>query len=225
VTSGVHLDITQGPSQSTTPNNRSLWNQIAVRQTFTQVSEDPISALSYWSRSTVSQARIARSTESQTIYPYLYPPTPVFPIQVLQPGDTIGPSLNWQVSAPRSAGSTASGNLLSLPANGFFAVKFSMPDGTHYGYIEIHDGFYPHSWGYESLPDTPIPIPGGCGSSDYNGDGDYGTDADIEAFFACLGGDCCATCFAGGSDFNADGDYGTDADIEAFFRVLSGGAC
>jgi len=33
-----------------------------------------------------------------------------------------------------------------------------------------------------------------CGSADFDGDGDTGTDLDIEAFFACLGGDCCATC-------------------------------
>jgi YVTN family beta-propeller protein len=64
-----------------------------------------------------------------------------------------------------------------------------------------------------------------CGNADFNGDGDFGTDADIEAFFACLAGNCCATCYPGGSDFNADGDAGTDADIESFFRVLAGGAC
>jgi subtilisin-like proprotein convertase family protein len=62
-----------------------------------------------------------------------------------------------------------------------------------------------------------------CGSADFNGDGDTGTDADIEAFFACLAGSCCATC--GSADFNFDGDTGTDADIEAFFRVLAGGSC
>ncbi|HYE62680.1 MAG TPA: immunoglobulin domain-containing protein [Phycisphaerales bacterium] len=65
----------------------------------------------------------------------------------------------------------------------------------------------------------------GCGTADFNGDGDIGTDADIEAFFSCLGGSCCAECFEGGADFNADGDTGTDADIESFFRVLGGGAC
>ncbi len=64
-----------------------------------------------------------------------------------------------------------------------------------------------------------------CGDADFNGDGDVGTDADIEAFFACLGGNCCATCFPGGADFNGDGDVGTDADIESFFRVLAGGPC
>jgi hypothetical protein len=68
-------------------------------------------------------------------------------------------------------------------------------------------------------------LPPPCGTSDFNGDGDFGTDADIEAFFACLGGSCCATCFVGGSDFNGDGDFGTDQDIESFFRVLAGGNC
>jgi hypothetical protein len=61
-----------------------------------------------------------------------------------------------------------------------------------------------------------------CGSADFDGDGSPGTDADIEAFFACLAGRCCEGC---GADFDDDGDTGTDADIEAFFRVLAGGAC
>jgi hypothetical protein len=60
-------------------------------------------------------------------------------------------------------------------------------------------------------------------SADFNGDGDSGTDADIEAFFACLAGNCCPAC--GSADFNGDGDTATDADIESFFRVLAGGAC
>jgi hypothetical protein len=63
---------------------------------------------------------------------------------------------------------------------------------------------------------------GAC-TTDFNGDGDTGTDQDIEAFFACLAGNCCATC--GSSDFNNDGDFGTDQDIESFFRVLAGGPC
>jgi len=66
-------------------------------------------------------------------------------------------------------------------------------------------------------------IIGTCGSPDFDGDGDQGTDLDIEAFFACIGGDCCGTC--GSPDFDGDGDQGTDLDIEAFFRVLGGGAC
>jgi hypothetical protein len=71
--------------------------------------------------------------------------------------------------------------------------------------------------------DTSVSVSLFVNSADFDGDGDTGTDADIEAFFACLAGSCCATC--GSADFNADGDVGTDADIEAFFRVLAGGAC
>jgi alpha-tubulin suppressor-like RCC1 family protein len=59
--------------------------------------------------------------------------------------------------------------------------------------------------------------------ADFNGDGDVGTDADIEDFFSCLAGNCCAQCLS--ADFNNDGDLGTDADIESFFRVLAGGDC
>jgi hypothetical protein len=65
----------------------------------------------------------------------------------------------------------------------------------------------------------------GCGSADFDCDGDVGTDADIEAFFACLGGNCPAPPCTSNADFNGDGDVGTDADIEAFFRVLGGGTC
>jgi hypothetical protein len=64
---------------------------------------------------------------------------------------------------------------------------------------------------------------GQCSGPDFNHDGDAGTDADIEAFFACLAGSCCASCDS--ADIDADGDTGTDADIEAFFRVLAGGSC
>ena len=67
--------------------------------------------------------------------------------------------------------------------------------------------------------------PDRCASSDFNGDGDIGTDADIQAFFACVSGDCCETCDPRGADFNGDGDRGTDADLETFFRVLAGGPC
>jgi hypothetical protein len=88
---------------------------------------------------------------------------------------------------------------------------FGFAWGENIGWVNLDDDqFY-------------IGVIGGCGSADFDGDGDLGTDADIEAFFACLGGSCCAAC--GSPDFDGDGDIGTDADIEAFFRVLGGGNC
>jgi len=59
--------------------------------------------------------------------------------------------------------------------------------------------------------------------ADFNGDGDVGTDADLEDFFACLGGNCCATCLT--ADLDGDGDTGTDLDIQAIFRAVGGGPC
>jgi hypothetical protein len=70
-----------------------------------------------------------------------------------------------------------------------------------------------------------VGVTGLCGSADFNCDGDVGTDADIEAFFACLAGNCPGSPCMSSADFNGDGDVGTDADIEAFFRVLAGGNC
>ena len=47
--------------------------------------------------------------------------------------------------------------------------------------------------GVKGSPDVITP-------ADFNGDGDFGTDQYIEAFFACLAGQCCSTC--GTADFN-----------------------
>jgi hypothetical protein len=78
---------------------------------------------------------------------------------------------------------------------------------------------------YGSTTTNPatLTVTPGCGSADYDGDGDIGTDADIQSFFACLAGNCAPGSF--GADFDGDGDIGPDADIEAFFRVLAGGNC
>jgi hypothetical protein len=70
--------------------------------------------------------------------------------------------------------------------------------------------------------DTRPPL---CGSADFDCDGDAGTDADIETFFACVAGSCPPAPCTSTADFDGDGDVGTDADIEAFFRVLAGGTC
>jgi len=89
--------------------------------------------------------------------------------------------------------------------------------------LDLLDPTYVGQLGAGRLDAAAAFPPAPCRSADFNGDGDVGTDADIEGFFACLGGNCCAAC--GTADFNADGDSGTDLDIEAFFRVLGGGPC
>jgi RHS repeat-associated protein len=57
-------------------------------------------------------------------------------------------------------------------------------------------------------------------TADFDGDGNIGTDQDIAAFWACIAGDCCATC--GSVDVDRDGSLATDQDIEAFYAILSG---
>jgi hypothetical protein len=107
------------------------------------------------------------------------------------------------------------------------AVMAMSDDGFVYFFSCIHNGagadlqtpsFFGDPNGFFRVHFQPS-----CNTADFDGNGDLGTDADIEAFFACLGGNCCSTC--GSADFNADGDIGTDADIESFFSVLGGGPC
>jgi hypothetical protein len=132
---------------------------------------------------------------------------------------------------PLGAGSTAPTGLAYVPANDtlymidnssdqLYTVNIDTGAATAVGPIGGGNALT-LAW----VPDSCGGTNPTCGTSDFNGDGDFGTDQDIEAFFACLAGSCCATCWQGGSDFNGDGDFGTDQDIEAFFRVLAGGAC
>jgi subtilisin-like proprotein convertase family protein len=84
---------------------------------------------------------------------------------------------------------------------------------------------YLNAWGLSFNGGSPPTCGPTCGSADFNCDGDIATDQDIEAFFACLAGNCPPPPCTSTADFNGDGDIATDADIEAFFRVLAGGTC
>jgi hypothetical protein len=103
-----------------------------------------------------------------------------------------------------------------FPGGGYWPATFAATPLQYYRYVG--GGLLP-----EFLPTMNACLPPCC-NVDYDNDGNVGTDFDIEAFFACLAGNCCATC-PPNSDFNCDGDMGTDADIDAFFRVLAGGPC
>jgi hypothetical protein len=102
--------------------------------------------------------------------------------------------------------------------SGLVQVQAQRPNIT----ITVHDSVPTPLCYYTVIHLIATQLPSHC-SADFDNDGSTGTDADIEAFFACLAGNCCATC--GSADFNGDGDTGTDGDIESFFRVLAGGAC
>ena len=140
---------------------------------------------------------------------------------------------NWNLSNNQASPTTddyTSGNVLDFPngiANSTTStapiMTFAVTDasGVPQTFSASKDGAYDIYYATFTVG-TPAPT---CGSADFDNDGDAGTDFDIEAFFACLAGQCCPTCFVGGADFDMDGDSGTDFDIEAFFRVLAGGNC
>jgi hypothetical protein len=135
-----------------------------------------------------------------------------------------------QPDNPPSVGSTLFdygrdiSNTVMCPNNGRFIGNGGPPVNT--GNIEHRFIFVTPQGGSPIREAAELRFRGAaihCGSADFDHDGNGATDADIEAFFACLAGNCCATCES--ADFDGDGDVATDADIEAFFFVLAGGSC
>jgi hypothetical protein len=147
-------------------------------------------------------------------------PLPVWPNTMLVVGDELlmagdgGQIVAWNGNTWRVLGNLGTGVL------GYWATVSSM---VLSGDDLIIGGSFASVDGHVANLVAKIRYSSCCGSADFNGDGDSGTDQDITAFFACLAGTCCPTC--GSVDFNSDGDVGTDQDIEAFFRILSGGSC
>ena len=72
---------------------------------------------------------------------------------------------------------------------------------------------------------------GGCGwgpscdSIDFNGDGLFPDNQDLQDFLDVFGGGACPTGMCGDLDFNNDGLFPDNEDIVALFRVFGGGAC
>jgi hypothetical protein len=145
--------------------------------------------------------------------------------QLLRPGSY---RIMWTVQAPASA------TPVMFVTSGPHSVGLGVPNNA-YQYNPGLGWNFPHGQleqvtsGFNHTGD-PIGVnfvlrgnPAPFCNPDFNNDGDERTDADIEAFFACVAGNCCATCDV--ADFDGDGSSGTDADIEAFFRVLGGGTC
>jgi hypothetical protein len=84
--------------------------------------------------------------------------------------------------------------------------------------LGVSNGVFGSAFGLAARPATQ----GNC-NPDFDGDGDPGTDADVEAFFRAVAGIPCPTC--GSTDIDGDGDAGTDFDVEAFFRAMAGLPC
>lgn len=100
-------------------------------------------------------------------------------------------------------------------------TRGTLQPGTYTIHYEVeftaHSPSPPRDFRFEFLLNST------CATADFNNDGATGDDSDIEAYFRCLGGDCCPLCWT--ADFNGDGASGQDNDIEAFFLVLGTGIC
>ena len=136
---------------------------------------------------------------------------PALAIATLSPAAFAQLAVNWST--------VDAGGGKSQSASGQYVLQGTI--AQHDAQAIASNGQYALRSGYW-VPYTPTPA---CGTADFNCDGDIGTDADIEAFFMCLAGNCPQSPCPNTADFNHDGDTGTDADIEAFFRVLAGGNC
>ncbi|HYF14249.1 MAG TPA: hypothetical protein VD971_04160 [Phycisphaerales bacterium] len=72
---------------------------------------------------------------------------------------------------------------------------------------------------------VPIGTTPPCDSIDFNGDGLFPDNTDLEDFLSVFGGGPCTTGMCGDTDFNNDGLFPDNVDITAFFAVFGGGAC
>ncbi|HYF14151.1 MAG TPA: S8 family serine peptidase [Phycisphaerales bacterium] len=67
--------------------------------------------------------------------------------------------------------------------------------------------------------------PAGCDSLDFNGDGLFPDNQDLEDFFSVFGGGACSTGTCGDLDFNNDGLFPDNDDVQDFLAVFGGGSC
>ncbi|HYF15660.1 MAG TPA: choice-of-anchor X domain-containing protein [Phycisphaerales bacterium] len=73
--------------------------------------------------------------------------------------------------------------------------------------------------------DTNIGCGPVCDSIDFNGDGLFPDNTDLEDFLSVFGGGPCSTGTCADIDFNNDQLFPDNLDLEAFFSVFGGGPC
>jgi hypothetical protein len=116
---------------------------------------------------------------------------------------------------------TAVGATYSVYLNGSTtpATTLTLPQART-GLVGLYDYTTPgHSYDNFVLAGTT------CDSIDFNGDGLFPDNQDIEDFFSVFGGGTCSTGTCGDIDFNNDGLYPDNLDLEFFLSVFGGGGC
>ena len=113
---------------------------------------------------------------------------------------------------PGWGGSSAWGSRKGFGGQGFVGFYLDLPDGRHYGWVDVSFTYRPyfmgiHGWGYETTPYLPAeltytptvtPVTG-----DFDGDGDVDAD-DVDILCVNMAGD------VGTYDMDGDGDVDED---------------
>jgi streptogramin lyase len=81
---------------------------------------------------------------------------------------------------------TPDGTALMIPCHNGTVQKVDPMTGASLGVLVLNG-----AGGMTATLESVLVLPPVCGSSDFNGDGDFGTDADIEAFYRVLAGGHC----------------------------------
>ena len=106
-----------------------------------------------------------------------------------------------------------------------------VPAGAAYLFIGAHDSLYGDNQDTDNDFRAEITLlcaassGACCDSIDFNGDGLFPDNQDLEDFLSVFGGGSCSTGTCGDIDFNNDGLFPDNADLEAFFSVFGGGNC
>ncbi|HYF14293.1 MAG TPA: S8 family serine peptidase [Phycisphaerales bacterium] len=118
-----------------------------------------------------------------------------------------------QIACNDDSNGTLQSEIFNLPVNAGTTYTIKVSDygaSVNPGWLDFNAVF------------TPTPQ---CDSIDFNNDGLFPDNQDLEDFLNVFGGGACSTGNCNDIDFNNDGLFPDNQDLQAFFDVFGGGAC
>lgn len=138
---------------------------------FAWLAYDPVTSTQFVAEDIVAyddgqnpvDGRVARSPDYIWVGPYDVYPAKVFPL-----GQQVGAAEDWREGAPMGwSEGFAVGQAWFLGEDAHVGIRFTLPTGTHYGWIRLKlvpgispNGHYqPIAWAYETTPGAPALVP------------------------------------------------------------------